>query len=363
MNGVPSDFPVDLLGLIEEYVMYSASRSFAINPLSPSAGLIRCYIKKTGNQFDLLMERDVQLTKVDLPRPELIEALFDDNTTAPIGERKVRENQLKSTLLSHAAALGDRSTEDLLLLTATRHRKWTGTQYTILMRQSDPISVIGKLQLTFGGAESVFMEPKERAMKMSKRTTVQRVWEESGLVRFDHFFEETGSPIRLKVFIPNQSFYAERLASNPWYVDMFDSFATVITKRSEEQKKNCEETKENDSNVNLNMMAQYLPHLPPCHLDNLFEFEHPNRTIECYENLAPVWHEAYNAYVLHFDNHRIREKSVKNFKLVRERDEEKRTILQFGRVVDRNMFVMDFAYPLTPLQAFQISLSLIDPKR
>jgi len=38
------------------------------------------------------------------------------------------------------------------------------------------------------------------------------------------------------------------------------------------------------------------------------------------------------------------------------------TVLQFGRVLDRNVFVMDYAYPLSPLAAFAICLSSIDPK-
>jgi len=39
-----------------------------------------------------------------------------------------------------------------------------------------------------------------------------------------------------------------------------------------------------------------------------------------------------------------------------------KTVLQFGRVLDRNVFVMDYAYPLSPLAAFAICLSSIDPK-
>jgi len=86
------------------------------------------------------------------------------------------------------------------------------------------------------------------------------------------------------------------------------------------------------------------------------------QSVDSYENLRPVWHDGMNAYVLHFDNHRVREKSVKNFKLVRSDDGTQRTVLQFGRVLDRNLFVMDFGFPLSALQAFAICLSSIDPK-
>ena len=112
------------------------------------------------------------------------------------------------------------------------------------------------------------------------------------------------------------------------------------------------------------MISQNLPQPSRADLNQVFAFESPDRKIEVYENLRPVWHDGMNAYVLHFDNHRVRERSVKNFKLVRtHNDKEKRTILQCGRVMDdRNIFVMDFAYPMTALQAFQICLSSIDPK-
>lgn len=40
-------------------------------------------------------------------------------------------------------------------------------------------------------------------------------------------------------------------------------------------------------------------------------------SVDTYENLRPVWHDGMNAYVLHFefDQHRVREKSVKFKKL------------------------------------------------
>ena len=123
------------------------------------------------------------------------------------------------------------------------------------------------------------------------------------------------------------------------------------------------ETIRNENYVNANMLAMSKLSCPVKRpLDEEFEFETPNQQIECYENLRPIWHDGMNAYTLHFDNRRVREKSVKNFKLVRSNDAEKYTILQFGRVVDRNVFIMDFRYPLSPLQAFQICLSSIDPK-
>lgn len=132
-------------------------------------------------------------------------------------------------------------------------------------------------------------------------------------------------------------------------------------------------------------------------------------TIEMYENLRPVWHgqskqgetalgrpqakcvcalddrasgltctctcfcsvllsDGMNAYVLHFDHHRVREKSVKNFRIVRTVPDPtskvpnatvQKTVLQFGRVLDRNVFVMDYAYPLSSVSLRAIARILV----
>jgi hypothetical protein len=53
--------------------------------------------------------------------------------------------------------------------------------------------------------------------------------------------------------------------------------------------------------------------------------------------------------------------SVKNFQLINSEDPSMGNILQFGRVAD-DMFTMDFQWPLSPFQAFAISLSSCDTK-
>ena len=56
---------------------------------------------------------------------------------------------------------------------------------------------------------------------------------------------------------------------------------------------------------------------------------------------------------------RITKESVKNFILTAENNEK--NILEAGRK-DDNIFVMDFGYPLSPLQALGICLTSIDNK-
>ena len=65
------------------------------------------------------------------------------------------------------------------------------------------------------------------------------------------------------------------------------------------------------------------------------------------------------AYVLNF-NGRVTMASVKNFQLV-DPDEQNAVVLQFGRVA-KDEFTMDMQWPITPFQAFAVTLSSFDSK-
>jgi tubby-related protein 1 len=78
------------------------------------------------------------------------------------------------------------------------------------------------------------------------------------------------------------------------------------------------------------------------------------------KNKQPRWNEQMQAYCLNF-NGRVTQASVKNFQLADLNDPDELTILQFGKV-GKHAFTMDFAYPMSPLQAFAICLSSFDNK-
>ena len=76
-------------------------------------------------------------------------------------------------------------------------------------------------------------------------------------------------------------------------------------------------------------------------------------------NKPPRWNEQVGAYVLNF-NGRVTMASVKNFQLV-DPDEQNAVVLQFGRV-GKDDFTMDLQYPISPFQAFAVTLSSFDSK-
>ena len=71
-------------------------------------------------------------------------------------------------------------------------------------------------------------------------------------------------------------------------------------------------------------------------------------------NKPPRWNDQVGAYVLNF-NGRVTMASVKNFQLVDQLDHDN-IILQFGRVA-KDEFTCDFQWPISPFQAFAITLS------
>ncbi|KAA8528656.1 hypothetical protein F0562_036011 [Nyssa sinensis] len=86
------------------------------------------------------------------------------------------------------------------------------------------------------------------------------------------------------------------------------------------------------------------------------------------KNKAPRWHEQLQCWCLNFKG-RVTVASVKNFQLVTAADpcqnvpaaEQEKVILQFGKI-GKDIFTMDYHYPLSAFQAFAICLSSFDTK-
>ncbi|KAK4481457.1 hypothetical protein RD792_012351 [Penstemon davidsonii] len=76
------------------------------------------------------------------------------------------------------------------------------------------------------------------------------------------------------------------------------------------------------------------------------------------KNKTPRWHEQLQCWCLNFTG-RVTVASVKNFQLVA--SEQEKVILQFGKI-GKDIFTMDYRYPLSAFQAFAICLSSFDTK-
>jgi len=83
------------------------------------------------------------------------------------------------------------------------------------------------------------------------------------------------------------------------------------------------------------------------------------RRIVMLENKRPRWDASVNGHVLNFGG-RVTKSSVKNFQLGCAETGDV-TILQFGRV-GKDHFTLDFAHPLSHVQAFGIVMAAVDGK-
>jgi len=79
--------------------------------------------------------------------------------------------------------------------------------------------------------------------------------------------------------------------------------------------------------------------------------------LEYYRNKPPRWNERLGCYSLNYHG-RAKMISVKNFQLVRPGNVDD-VLLQFGKFNDER-FILDFQYPLSPLQAFCIALTAFE---
>lgn len=85
-------------------------------------------------------------------------------------------------------------------------------------------------------------------------------------------------------------------------------------------------------------------------------------------NKSPRWHEQLQCWCLNFKG-RVTVASVKNFQLMAAVGasqnvpvaEQEKVILQFGKI-GKDIFTMDYCYPLSAFQAFAICLSSFDTK-
>ncbi|CAD8074678.1 unnamed protein product [Paramecium sonneborni] len=112
---------------------------------------------------------------------------------------------------------------------------------------------------------------------------------------------------------------------------------------------------------NLNERDQLYEFKPSNSKDGILkEYLNNNKEqIVTYVNRPPQWNAKHKAFVLNFYQ-RVDKPSVKNFQLIVDQKEDN-ILLQFGRVGE-DLFNLDFQYPITPLQAFQIALTSFDYK-
>ncbi|CAD8127977.1 unnamed protein product [Paramecium sonneborni] len=112
---------------------------------------------------------------------------------------------------------------------------------------------------------------------------------------------------------------------------------------------------------NLNDRDQFYEFKPTNQQDGIlkeYQNKNSNQIMTCVNNL-PKWNDQRKQNELSFRK-RVTQASVKNFQLIEDK-KENNILLQFGKV-GKDQFNLDFQYPITPLLAFQIVLTVFDYK-
>ncbi|XP_010552822.2 PREDICTED: tubby-like F-box protein 3 [Tarenaya hassleriana] len=109
----------------------------------------------------------------------------------------------------------------------------------------------------------------------------------------------------------------------------------------------------------LHSNVESFPSIPSFRSKSTRSESFPSDELLVLKNKAPRWHEQLQCWCLNF-NGRVTVASVKNFQLVASPENES-VILQFGKV-GKDVFTMDYQYPISAFQAFAICLSSFDTK-
>jgi hypothetical protein len=311
LNRILSTFPSEICKLTGEFLSIINS-DFFNSPIPVWMNdLVQCYVKKEKNVYSVYLSikdqesiqriREKHLTQVSLMEKAKLAGLVDEKCTTEIWPIMTQKWGLYAKQCALDLILNN---EDVLLMTATGTSTWKTTTYIITSCNDEHLC---KLKSNFLGTEYIQNISKD----------ISKI--EDGLSIYYKHYDKSGGPRNIEVFV---------------------------------NKVNENETVENSNGLISKLIEKagsVLPILSP---------------EKIYNNLKPAWNENIQAHVLHFHNNRVKEKSVKNFKLtssdISEGKEHQKTIMQFGRLKDRKLFILDFRYPITPIQAITIALSSID---
>ncbi|KAG6401907.1 hypothetical protein SASPL_138775 [Salvia splendens] len=259
---------------------------------------------------------------------------------------------------------------DKLLLTARKMRRATITDFVISLVADDfsraSNTYVGKLRSNFLGTKFTIYDsqsPTDAAIqhksRHSRRFSTKQVSPKLpaynysvATISYELNVLRTRGPRRMRstmLSIPVSSIQEGGVAPTPTSFPQYSDDNKSLTLRASKEK----EPAISFSSPNLTTLPVPTPHCGEALV---------------LKNKAPRWHEHLQCWCLNFKG-RVTVASVKNFQLVAAVDpslnipaeERDKVILQFGKI-GKDIFTMDYRYPLSAFQAFAICLSSFDTK-
>jgi len=325
--------PSVITNIIVNYAKDDISEDFLMQPLHPSWGVINCQVIRSKDQeYNLFLEY-----------PSILSNSFPKSiNSTEKSDEKTKIDLIFDNIVDSMTKVEKKSSYEVALFHAT---------------EGKPIKLFNAKNRIFALTYDISYDNKVlgNIIRYNIRGASFGIYHnniEIGAIDYSHFYKQSGSPLKLQVAFRNSKF---KPINSKWskIKKYFIHEKNILKKLKEFQnnKYDDEELKKNLSSLDLNKTNF-----------NHMQFETLNSDIELYHNLRPTWNDRLRSYVLNFDNQRVTEKSIKNFKLVKDLDLEKHTILQFGRTKKRDIYIMDVQYPLSIMQAFSICMSSIISK-
>ncbi|CAN1814093.1 Tubby-like F-box protein 2 [Linum perenne] len=281
----------------------------------------------------------------------------------------IKRDPATSTFLLYSGLMPSEGEKDKLLLAARRIRRTTCTDFVISLAPNDfsrsSNNYVGRLRSNFMGTkftisdrQSLHEVPMQLARWTSRRLHSRRVSPRTpalnytiGTINYELNVLRTRGPRRMHCVINSipvssmeEGGSAPTMTSLPETAD--EQFSpSPVSKR-----------KGPGSEVSFTSPSES-PMVIPSSGEPLV-----------LKNRAPRWHEQLQCWCLNFRG-RVTVASVKNFQLSAAfephhnvlAEEHERVLLQFGKI-GKDIFTMDYSYPLSAFQAFAICLSSFDTK-
>ncbi|GLT58021.1 hypothetical protein SLA2020_309480 [Shorea laevis] len=264
--------------------------------------------------------------------------------------RRERETSTYRLYLGLSPALSGNSTK--MLLAAKKIRKTTKTEFLISLNGDDfsrsSTNFVGKLRSNFLGTKFTMYETAtETNFLLHRRIHMKRV----ATIAYELNVLRTRGPRRMHCIMNSIPMSAiEEGGTAPTPMDFTNCSDRPFSPSS-------------DSNVKKSSFR----FSSPCSAEPM-ESSRNVRGPLVLKNKAPRWHEQLQCWCLNFKG-RVTVASVKNFQLVAAAEpgqnvpaaEQEKVILQFGKI-GKDIFTVDYCYPLSAFQAFAICLSSFDTK-
>lgn len=275
----------------------------------------------------------------------------------------IRRDRATSTYLLYFGLTPSENKRTKLLLAAKKIRRATSTDFVISLLADDfsksSNTYLGKLRSNFLGTKFVIYDSQPPNDVVVQSNSSQRFQSKQvssrqpplkysiATVTYELNVLRTRGPRRMQCImhtIPISSVQEGGTAPTPSFL-ISDEKRSCVAK-GKEPVKGC----------NASVFSSSLATMPSC--------EEP----VVLKNKAPRWHEQLQCWCLNFKG-RVTVASVKNFQLVAAVDpshnvsvaEQEKVILQFGKI-GKDIFTMDYRYPLSAFQAFALCLSSFDTK-